>query len=84
MAELTRREAVFVAVNDDSPFLFDSMMAEMNAAGARVHALFHPIMYVARDAEGARSGDAGARRSRKASSSSCSIPLIDTGAVRNP
>ena len=60
VAELTRREAVFVAVNDDSPFLFDSLMAEMNAAGARVHALFHPIMFVGRDAEGRRS-DAGAQ-----------------------
>ncbi len=55
VAELTRREAVFVAVNDDSPFLFNSLMAEMNAAGARVHALFHPIMFVGRDAEGRRS-----------------------------
>ncbi len=55
VAELTRREAVLVAVNDDSPFLFDSLMAEMNAAGARVHALFHPIMFVGRDAEGRRS-----------------------------
>ncbi len=60
VAELTRREAVFVAVNDDSPFLFDSLMAEMNAAGARVHALFHPIMFVGRDAEGRRS-DTGAQ-----------------------
>ena len=59
VAELTRREAVFVAVNDDSPFLFNSLMAEMNAAGARVHALFHPIMFVARDAQGRRS-DTGA------------------------
>jgi glutamate dehydrogenase len=55
VAELTRREAVLIAVNDDSPFLFDSLMAEMNAAGARVHALFHPIMFVARDVEGRRS-----------------------------
>ena len=60
VAELTRREAVLVAVNDDAPFLFDSLMAEMNAAGARVHALFHPLMFVARDAEGRRS-DAGAQ-----------------------
>jgi glutamate dehydrogenase len=60
VAELTRREAVFVAVNDDSPFLFDSLMAEMNALGVRVHALFHPIMFVGRDAEGRRT-DTGAQ-----------------------
>jgi glutamate dehydrogenase len=48
-------ETVFVAVNDDMPFLFDSLLGEMNAQGARVHALFHPIMTVKRDANGVRS-----------------------------
>ncbi len=52
-------ETVLVAVNDDMPFLFDSLLGEMNAQGARVHALFHPIMAVKRDANGTRS-DQGA------------------------
>jgi glutamate dehydrogenase len=54
-----RKETVLVALNDDMPFLFDSLIAEMGAQGARVHALFHPIMAVKRDAEGRR-GDSGA------------------------
>ncbi len=55
----SHNETAFVAVNDDMPFLFDSLLAEMNAQGARVHALFHPIMTMKRDANGVRS-DAGA------------------------
>jgi glutamate dehydrogenase len=47
-------ETVMVAINDDMPFLFDSLLGEMNAQGARVHALFHPIMAARRDAGGAR------------------------------
>ena len=48
-------ECLFVAVNDDMPFLLDSLIGEVSAQGARVHALFHPIMTVARDKDGARS-----------------------------
>jgi glutamate dehydrogenase len=48
-------ETVLVAVNDDMPFLFDSLMGEVNAQGMRVHALFHPVMAAKRDANGARS-----------------------------
>ncbi|MGD0192739.1 MAG: NAD-glutamate dehydrogenase [Rhizomicrobium sp.] len=48
-------ETVLVAVNDDMPFLFDSLLGEMNAQGVRVHALFHPIMTVKRDRNGLRS-----------------------------
>ena len=51
----TRNESVLVAVNEDMPFLFDSLIAELSAQGARVHALFHPIIDVTRDAAGNRS-----------------------------
>src|SRR5215475_1284822 len=37
-------ESVMVAVNDDRPFLFDSALAAVIAAGARVRAAFHPIL----------------------------------------
>ncbi len=40
----TRHETVLIAVNDDKPFLFDSLMGEANAQGARVRAVFHPII----------------------------------------
>ncbi len=55
----SHNETVYVAVNEDMPFLFDSLLGEMNAQGARVHALFHPVMAAQRDANGAR-GDKGA------------------------
>jgi glutamate dehydrogenase len=37
-------ECVLVAINDDMPFLFDSLTAELQAQGARVRAVFHPIV----------------------------------------
>jgi glutamate dehydrogenase len=53
-ADLVRNQTVLVAVNDDRPFLFDSLIGEVSAQGARVHALFHPIVTVTRDASGVR------------------------------
>ncbi|HEY2445892.1 MAG TPA: NAD-glutamate dehydrogenase [Rhizomicrobium sp.] len=50
----TLNEAVFLAVNDDMPFLFDSLLGELAAQGVRAHALFHPIMRVGRNVEGMR------------------------------
>jgi len=35
---------VLVAVNDDKPFLFDSLIAEVTAGGGRLRAVFHPIV----------------------------------------
>ena len=58
-----RNETVLIAVNDDMPFLFDSLIGEVTAQGHRVHALFHPIMQVARDASGKRTDGQGARES---------------------
>jgi len=49
-----RTESVLIAVNDDMPFLFDSLTAALSAQGLRVHALFHPIMKMARAADGSR------------------------------
>ena len=37
-------DTVLVAVNNDAPFLFDSPMAEVNMHGARLRAVFHPIV----------------------------------------
>ncbi|HUO94077.1 MAG TPA: NAD-glutamate dehydrogenase [Rhizomicrobium sp.] len=54
-----RNETILVAVTDDMPFLLDSLIGEMSARGGRIHALFHPIMTVTRDAGGKR-GDKGA------------------------
>jgi glutamate dehydrogenase len=35
---------LLIAVNDDKPFLFDSLIAEVTAAGGRLRAVFHPIV----------------------------------------
>jgi glutamate dehydrogenase len=43
-AAYSRVESVLVAVNDDMPFLFDSLLAEAAARGTRTRAVFHPIL----------------------------------------
>ena len=46
-------------VQDDRPFLVDSVMGELADAGVSVRALFHPVVSLGRDASGARNaGDA--------------------------
>ncbi len=55
-------ETILVAVNDDMPFLLDSLICEMSGRGILVHAVFHPIMTVARDARGERSEEGASRR----------------------
>jgi glutamate dehydrogenase len=54
----TLNETVLLAVNDDMPFLFDSLMGELAAHNIRAHALFHPIVEARRDADGMRRKDA--------------------------
>ena len=43
-AEYAHIEDVLVAVNDDMPFLFDSLLAEVAAHNVRTRAVFHPIL----------------------------------------
>ncbi|HKD21806.1 MAG TPA: NAD-glutamate dehydrogenase domain-containing protein, partial [Rhizomicrobium sp.] len=57
-----RNECLLIAVNDDMPFLLDSLISETSARGLRVHALFHPIMTVSRNADGSRSDKGAAAR----------------------
>ncbi|MBU6297325.1 MAG: NAD-glutamate dehydrogenase, partial [Alphaproteobacteria bacterium] len=40
-------ETILIAVNDDMPFLFDSLTSEARAQGARLRAVFHPVMTIA-------------------------------------
>ncbi|MEO1457372.1 MAG: NAD-glutamate dehydrogenase, partial [Pseudomonadota bacterium] len=47
-------------VNDDMPFLVDSITVLMNDRGLGIHALIHPMMRLKRDAAGARTGFAAA------------------------
>ncbi|HEX4533500.1 MAG TPA: NAD-glutamate dehydrogenase, partial [Rhizomicrobium sp.] len=50
--DFTRNEMVLVAINDDMPFLFDSLIAETNAHGVRVRAVFHPVVPLGEKADG--------------------------------
>ncbi|MBV9971268.1 MAG: NAD-glutamate dehydrogenase, partial [Xanthobacteraceae bacterium] len=43
---------VIELVNDDMPFLVDSVMGELNHRGLETHLLVHPVFRVARDAGG--------------------------------
>ncbi|NWH08319.1 MAG: NAD-glutamate dehydrogenase [Alphaproteobacteria bacterium] len=62
--EAAHGQDILLAVNDDMPFLFDSLMNELNAQGAGIRAAFHPIIAIRRDASGKRTGvgGEGARR----------------------
>src|SRR4051812_39021146 len=40
-------ETVLVGINDNRPFLFDSALAAAMAGGARLRAVFHPILDIA-------------------------------------
>jgi glutamate dehydrogenase len=45
--DFTRKETVLVALNDDAPFLFDSLMGEVTSQGFTARAVFHPIVSTA-------------------------------------
>ncbi|HJT18374.1 MAG TPA: NAD-glutamate dehydrogenase, partial [Thermoanaerobaculia bacterium] len=45
-------------VNDDMPFLVDSVTAEINRRDRKIHLLLHPVVRVRRDAKGQRMGQA--------------------------
>jgi glutamate dehydrogenase len=49
-------------VQDDAPFLVDSVMGEIAEQGLSVRAMFHPIVGVQRDRTGARSDSGSLRR----------------------
>ena len=44
------------AVNDDMPFLVDSLTVLLTEKGLGLHALVHPVLHVRRDAKGALAG----------------------------
>ncbi|HET8728132.1 MAG TPA: NAD-glutamate dehydrogenase domain-containing protein, partial [Alphaproteobacteria bacterium] len=46
------RHSVVEIINDDMPFLVDSVTAALNGMGMTVHLVVHPVMRVVRDAKG--------------------------------
>lgn len=62
----SRGHTVIEVVNDDMPFLVDSIVAELNRAERNIHLIVHPVVGVKRDKKGKRTGivprgDAGAK-----------------------
>ncbi|WP_374657304.1 NAD-glutamate dehydrogenase [Phenylobacterium sp.] len=49
-------------LQDDAPFLVDSIMGEIADQGLSVRAMFHPVVEVARDRKGARQAEGATRR----------------------
>src|SRR5579862_7277822 len=52
-APVTRTVSVLDIVNDDMPFLLDSVVGELNQRGLDIRLLVHPVFAVERDAAGA-------------------------------
>ncbi|MGA7616761.1 MAG: NAD-glutamate dehydrogenase [Thermoanaerobaculia bacterium] len=50
----TSEHTVLEIVNDDMPFLVDSIAAELNLSERNIHVLIHPIVQVRRDSSGRR------------------------------
>jgi len=50
--EIGRRRMRLAVINDDMPFLVDSVSAAVSARGLIIHRLLHPIVEVTRDASG--------------------------------
>ena len=53
-------------VNDDMPFLVDSVTMEANRHGLTLHLIMHPLLAVVRDADGTLTGLAPRRRRTRA------------------
>ena len=58
--------AVIEIVNDDMPFLVDSVMAELTEQGAGLRLVVHPVFSIARDNDGKRTAFHGAAAAGKA------------------
>ena len=66
-SEKGRRLMRLAIINDDMPFLVDSVAAALSAEGIAIHRLIHPVVPVVRDADGVLTGilppdSSGARR----------------------
>jgi glutamate dehydrogenase len=66
-------------LQDDAPFLVDSVMGEIADQGLSVRAMFHPVVEVARDKKGARLAEGSPRRE-----SMIQVILERVGADREP
>jgi glutamate dehydrogenase len=61
-APVTYTTSVLDIINDDMPFLLDSVLAELNQRGLDIRLLVHPVFAVERNAEGALTAFKGAAK----------------------
>src|SRR6202166_1457287 len=61
-APVTRAVSVLDIVNDDMPFLLDSVVGELNQRGLDIRLLVHPVFTVERDAAGTLTAFKGVAR----------------------
>ena len=77
----TSAASFVVTINDDKPFLVDSILSELADRGLAVKAIFHPIVRVRRDASGTFRGFADGGDDGNAESLICiAFSRADTGA----
>jgi glutamate dehydrogenase len=62
-ASFSRGEAILEIVNDDMPFLVDSVLGELGERGVDIRLLAHPVFTVERDQTGKLTAFKGARKS---------------------
>ncbi len=67
-SELLRQTSVIEIVNDDMPFLLDSVMGELTAQGVEARLVVHPVFTVTRDPSGRLTAFRGLRPSAKGAS----------------
>src|ERR1700719_499430 len=69
------RDLVLLCVNEDMPFLFDSLMEELTTQKLRIQGVFHPVIEEQRDSQGNRA--ATGRVARESTIVLLLDPLLD-------
>ena len=67
-SELLRQTSVIEIVNDDMPFLLDSVMGELAERGVEARLVVHPVFSVTRDPSGRLTGFDGLKPPKKKAS----------------
>ena len=76
-SDTAERRLLIGIVNDDMPFLVDSIAATITASGLQIDQLIHPIVSVSRDADGVLTGIGAKRETAKESLIYIETPRVD-------
>ena len=77
-AGFSRGEAILEIVNDDMPFLVDSVLGELGERGTDIRLLVHPVFTVERDQAGKLTAFKGARKGQGSRESYIQIHIAGT------